>query len=188
MKTALVDFRDSFTYNIEHSLVSMGMECEVLADGKFDPKTLEHFDQLILSPGPGLPEQTSSLNTILELYAGKKPILGICLGIQGIVEFYGGSIFNLGEVRHGVESEVRIVEASPLFKGIATTFKAGLYHSWACDVTNARQLKVTAVSTDGTIMAVEHDTYPIYGVQFHPESILTPDGKQILNNFVNFRP
>jgi anthranilate synthase component 2 len=186
MKTALIDFRDSFTYNIVHYLEALGMNCEVLEDGKYRLEDLAEFEKIVLSPGPGLPGETFSMRQVLEQYSEEKHILGICLGMQGIAEFYGAKIFNLGVVKHGVSAEINFSRSSGLFEGISSPFKAGLYHSWACDIAGCNELLATSWNSDNVVMSFEHKSLPVFGVQFHPESILTPSGKQLLRNFVNF--
>jgi anthranilate synthase component II len=185
-KTVLIDFKDSFTYTISHYLTGMNVELDILEDGHFDIQILEAYDTIILSPGPGLPREKKSLIKILEKYANTKKILGICLGMQGIVEFFEGSIYNLQQVSHGVQVEMFVSDHSSIFKGLPATFQVGLYHSWACDTGESKGLKTIAKSINGVTMAVKHLELPIFGVQFHPESILTENGKQILLNFVNF--
>lgn len=185
MKIALVDFKDSFTHNVAHYLNSSELECTVLCDGDFDISMLEEFDRIILSPGPGLPSETNSMNEIIAMYHLKKPILGICLGMQGIAEFFNGKLFNLGTVMHGVQVDISVKGESPLFFRLETPFQAGLYHSWGCDISESKCLIADAYSKDGTLMSFHHVTLPVYGIQFHPESIMTKFGKQILENFVN---
>lgn len=184
-KIALIDFKDSFTFNIYHYLVSSTHEITVFEDGRFEIEELEEFDKIVLSPGPGLPSETVSMKAILDRYAASKCILGICLGMQGLVEYFGGSLFNQVEVKHGVKTQVSLVANSKLFVNIPLKFDAGLYHSWACQVDTEGDLNIIALSADDIIMAVEHKNFPIFGIQFHPESILTDYGKEIVTNFVN---
>jgi anthranilate synthase component 2 len=186
LKIALVDFKDSFTYNVYHYLDSLGYTPVVFEDGVFDPEELTQFDGIILSPGPGLPSETKSMFPLLEKYAESKFILGICLGMQGITEFYRGKLYNQNSVQHGVITKVEILIEDPLFKGIDNGFEAGLYHSWACDVSGSIDLEAIAISSDNVLMAIKHKNLNVYGLQFHPESIMTLCGKTILENFINF--
>lgn len=186
-KLVLIDFKDSFTYNIYHYLIGMGVEVDVLDDGNFEVNQLDKYDGIIFSPGPGLPTEKKSLFPVLEQYGSTKKILGICLGMQGVVEYFGGEIYNQKLVQHGIQKGIRINDNSSIFKDVPANIKVGLYHSWACDITKSQHLKCLAISEDGVLMAVKHQTLLVYGVQFHPESILTEFGKEILLNFVNFK-
>lgn len=184
MKIALIDFKDSFTFNIAHYIESEGVEVQVLQDEFLDVATLIDFDKIILSPGPGLPKEKKSMQLILEKYHAVKPILGICLGMQGIVEFFGGTIYNQEEVKHGVQTKIFKLDTSMLFKNLIFPFNVGLYHSWACDVNLSKELIPTSISEDKILMSIEHISLPIYAVQFHPESILSENGKEIVRNFL----
>lgn len=186
-KLVLIDFKDSFTFNIQHYLVGMGVDVVIFEDGCFEIEELQEFDQIILSPGPGLPSEKHSLKGILGSYSETKMILGICLGMQGIVEFFGGKIYNQQEVKHGVTAEINIHDHTSLFKSIPDQINVGLYHSWACDIIESTELKTLADSQEGVIMAVQHVTLSVFGVQFHPESILSEYGKGVLFNFINFK-
>ncbi|MEN9304150.1 MAG: hypothetical protein RL264_2579 [Bacteroidota bacterium] len=184
MKVILVDFYDSFTFNIAHYFELLVDEVEVVRYDKIDFQDLHRSDAIVLSPGPGLPSEKENLKEILSTFAGNKPILGICLGMQALVEFNGGKLYNLGVVRHGVTSLVNARENSVLFDGVPTKFQVGLYHSWGVDVND--KTHVTAVSENNVEMAFEIPAAKIFGVQFHPESILTSHGLKIMENFVNF--
>ncbi|MES2799451.1 MAG: aminodeoxychorismate/anthranilate synthase component II [Bacteroidota bacterium] len=183
-KIALIDFKDSFSYNIYHYLVSNCDEVKVFEDGAFELDELADFDKIVLSPGPGLPSETKSLFAVLERYHQTKTIWGICLGMQGIVEFFGGKIYNQEKVKHGVAVAIDLIDDGSLFTNLPQRFAVGLYHSWACDVSESTALKMIARSDEMVLMAVQHRKLPIYGVQFHPESILTEFGKEIVTNFV----
>lgn len=185
-KIALIDFKDSFTYNIYHYLRSSTDQVQVFEDGKFELEELEPFSKIILSPGPGLPKETNSMMDVLERYHASKTILGICLGMQGITEFFGGGIFNQENVKHGIKTRIMLLEKSPLFENLPQHFEVGLYHSWACDVSEAKEMELIAKSEENISMAIQHKNFPIFGIQFHPESILTEYGKEIVTNFVNF--
>lgn len=184
MKVLLIDFYDSFTYNIYHYLLGLDADVTVIEDKLVDINSIDQFDCIIFSPGPGLPSSTQSLFPILEKYASSKRILGICLGMQGIAEFIGGSLYNQQMVKHGVSEKIEILDKGTLFNGLPTEFKVGLYHSWAVDISNTNKLKPLAHSENNVLMAFEHVELPIYGVQFHPESILTEHGKELLINFI----
>lgn len=186
-KLVIIDFKDSFTYNIYHYFDGMGVEVDILEDEKFDINDLMPYDHIVLSPGPGLPSEKQSLFRVLEKYCETKRILGICLGMQGIVEYFGGSIYNQKQVRHGEAVLMKITDHTSLFKGVQSEIKVGLYHSWACDLSSTNKLKSLAESNDGVVMAVQHKDLPIFGVQYHPESILSENGKDVLFNFINFK-
>ena len=153
---------------------------------QFQLKELEEFDKILLSPGPGIPEEAGLLLDVIRTYAGKKPILGVCLGEQAIGEVYGGKLTNLDEVFHGIQSPVSLTATDYLFEGLPSTVQVGRYHSWVVDQKDFPDcLEVTAVSEEGYIMALRHRTLDVRGVQFHPESVLTPEGKQILGNWIH---
>ena len=152
---------------------------------QFRLEELEEFDKILLSPGPGVPEEAGLLLDVIRRYAGKKPILGVCLGEQAIGEVYGGKLTNLDEVFHGIQSPVTLTATDYLFEGLPSTVQVGRYHSWVVDRKDFPEcLEVTAVSEEGYIMALRHRTLDVRGVQFHPESVLTPEGKQMLGNWI----
>jgi anthranilate synthase/aminodeoxychorismate synthase-like glutamine amidotransferase len=184
LKVLLIDFYDSFTYNIHHYLIGLGAAVDVVEDRELDIDNVEHYEAIVFSPGPGLPEQTNSLFPVLERYAKSKKILGICLGMQGIAQFYGASIYNQKAVKHGVAESLTVLSHDNLFLSLPDTFKVGLYHSWAVDLNGVAILKEMARSEEGVTMAFKHMSLPVFGVQFHPESILTEYGKNILSNFL----
>lgn len=184
MKVLLIDFYDSFTYNIYHYLISLGAEVTVCEDKQVVLDDVEQYDCIILSPGPGLPNDTFSLFPLMNRYSKTKKILGICLGMQGISEFFGAKLYNQEIVKHGLSEKINVNHDSKLFNNIPKTIEVGLYHSWAVDLENAIEIVETAKSKNRVAMAIEHTNLPIYGVQFHPESILTPFGKKIVENFL----
>jgi anthranilate synthase component 2 len=184
LKVLLIDFYDSFTYNIYHYLIGLNIDVVVVEDKKVDLIVVDQFDCIIFSPGPGLPSSTISLFPVLELYANSKRILGICLGMQGIAEFYGAELFNQKVVKHGVAENITILKPENIFLNFPKVLRVGLYHSWAVDLTNSKSLDITAISENGILMAIQHSTLPIFAVQFHPESILTEKGKELLSNFI----
>lgn len=189
---AIIDNYDSFTYNLAHMVKELGAEVDVLRNDCFALEDLEAYDKLILSPGPGIPEEAGLLLDVIRTYAGRKPMLGVCLGEQAIGQAFGGKLVNLSEVFHGVQTDVVIsTNHSPLttdyiFSGLPSEIPVGRYHSWVVDTENfPEELAITAISPEGQIMALKHRTYDIHGIQFHPESVLTPDGKTIVKNWLS---
>ena len=184
MRIALIDNYDSFTYNLHHLLRESGAEITVYRNDKFQLDDLRPFDKIMLSPGPGIPSEAGLLVPTIATYAGMKPILGICLGEQAIGEHFGGKLVNLDKVFHGVQSPVKIVKDDYLFDGIPREIAVGRYHSWVVDAQSIPDcLEITAVSEEGQVMALRHKTYDVRGVQFHPESVLTPEGKKMIMNW-----
>lgn len=185
MKTVIIDNYDSFTYNLNHLVKELGAEVCVVRNDRFNLDDIDAFDKIILSPGPGIPSEAGLLLDVIRRYAGRKPILGVCLGHQAIGEAFGGTLENLSEVFHGVATPCHIIAEDPLFKGIAPDFEVGRYHSWVVSRENFPDcLEVTAVSDEGQVMALRHRTMEIHGIQFHPESVLTPEGRIIIQNFL----
>ena len=185
MKIVIIDNYDSFTYNLSHLVKALGTQVTVLRNDQFALEDLEPYAKIILSPGPGIPSEAGRLLDVIRTYAGRKPILGVCLGHQAIGEVFGGRLENLSDVFHGVATPCHIVADDPLFSGIDRDITVGRYHSWVV----AREglpdcLEVTAVSDEGQIMALKHKTLNVRGIQFHPESVLTPDGKKMLQNWM----
>lgn len=186
MKIVIIDNYDSFTYNLSHLVKEAGAEVTVLRNDQFQMEELEQFDKILLSPGPGVPQEAGLLLDVIRNYAGRKPILGVCLGEQAIGEVFGGKLINLNEVYHGIQSPVKIIADDYLFNGLPTEIPVGRYHSWVVDNNDFPEcLQITAVSQEGYIMALRHKTMDVHGIQFHPESVLTPDGKQIISNWLN---
>lgn len=197
MKVCIIDNYDSFTYNLSHLLKELGADVTVYRNDKFQMEQLEVFDKIVLSPGPGIPSEAGLLLDVIRAYAGRKPILGVCLGHQAIGESFGGKLTNIGQVMHGVATPVEVMalgcegdktadEACDyLFEGLPKRFDVGRYHSWVVDQAGFPDcLEVTSVSDDGFIMSLRHRQYDIRGIQYHPESVLTPDGKTILGNWL----
>ena len=186
MNIVIIDNYDSFTYNLSHLVKELGATVTVLRNDQFELSDLEGFDKIILSPGPGIPSEAGLLLDVIRTYAGRKPILGVCLGHQAIGEVFGAKLENLSEVFHGVATPCRITAESPIFAGLPAEITIGRYHSWVVSTDGFPAcLEVTAESPEGQVMALRHREYPIYGIQFHPESVLTPDGKLIIKNFIN---
>lgn len=186
MKTVIIDNYDSFTYNLSHLIKELGSEVCVLRNDQFNLADLMPFDKIILSPGPGIPREAGLLLDVIRQYAGVKPMLGICLGEQAIGEAFGAQLVNLETVYHGVQTSVKLMnESDELFRNLPQEIMVGRYHSWVVDNANLPDcLRITAVSNEGLIMGLRHATYNIHGIQFHPESVLTPMGKEIINNFL----
>ena len=185
MKTVIIDNYDSFTYNLAHLVKELGTEVDVLRNDKFELEELEKYDKIILSPGPGVPEEAGLLLEVIRTYAGRKPILGVCLGEQAIGQAFGGKLTNLSEVFHGIQTNVKIKNKDYIFSGLPTEIPVGRYHSWVVDTEEfPEELVITAISSEGQIMALKHREYDVHGIQFHPESVLTPDGKQIVGNWL----
>lgn len=185
MKIIVIDNYDSFTYNLVHLISALGAEVSVVRNDQFELDELEAYDKIILSPGPGIPEEAGLLLDVIRTYAGRKPILGVCLGHQAIGEAFGGKLVNLSEVYHGVDTSCEITTNDYLFAGLGNTITIGRYHSWVVDKEGfPAVLEITAISPDGEIMALRHREYDIRGIQFHPESILTPEGKTMLRNWL----
>lgn len=186
MKIIIIDNYDSFVYNLSHLIKEFGVEVTVKRNDQFKLEDIETFDKILLSPGPGIPEEAGLLMDVIRTYAGRKPILGVCLGEQAIGEVFGGKLTNLDDVFHGIQSQIKLTVSDYLFEGLPSKIKVGRYHSWIVDKNSLPDcLEVTAVSEEGYIMALRHKTLDIRGVQFHPESVLTPEGKQILYNWIN---
>ena len=185
MKTVIIDNYDSFTYNLAHLVKELGAEVDVLRNDKFELEELEKYDKIILSPGPGIPEEAGLLLEVIRTYAGRKPILVVCLGEQAIGQAFGGKLTNLSEVFHGIQTNVKIKNKDYIFSGLPTEIPVGRYHSWVVDTEGfPEELVITAISSEGQIMALKHREYDVHGIQFHPESVLTPDGKQIVGNWL----
>ena len=186
MKILVLDNYDSFTYNLVHAVKELGdFDVDVRRNDKIGLGEVGKYDKIILSPGPGIPAESGILLDLIRSYAPQKSILGICLGMQAIGEAFGGQLENMPEVFHGVDSTVEVVAEDKLFGGLEKQLNVGRYHSWIVSrETLPESLRITAVDADGRIMALAHKEYDVRGVQFHPESVLTPQGKQMLRNWL----
>lgn len=185
MKIVIIDNYDSFTYNLAHLVKSQGAEVDVVRNDKFQMLDLEPYDKFILSPGPGIPSEAGLLEEVIRHYAESKPMLGVCLGHQAIGEVFGAQLTNLSEVYHGVATPVTLMGNDPIFAGLPSRIEVGRYHSWVVDEKGLPEcLEITAESDDGHIMGLRHRKYDIHGIQFHPESVLTPQGPQIIRNWL----
>lgn len=188
MKLLVLDNYDSFTYNLVHLVNAIGgADVSVLRNDQLTASDALEFDKILLSPGPGIPEEAGVMPAIIRACAASKSILGVCLGHQGIAEAFGGSIVNLDKVFHGVATNINITdEQETLFAGLPNRIEVGRYHSWIVNASDLPEsLKVTATTDDGTVMAMRHVSHDVRGVQFHPESVLTPTGKQLIENWLS---
>jgi len=185
MKIAVIDNYDSFTYNLVHYLEDLEVEVTVFKNDSFEMQELQVFDKILLSPGPGIPDEAGLLKLVIQTYASQKSILGVCLGLQAIGEVFGAKLINLDKVYHGVSTQASIISEDYIYKNIPKEIEVGRYHSWVVSNKHVpRDLVVTSLDDQGEIMSMKHLTYDVRGVQFHPESVLTPYGKQIIENWV----
>lgn len=185
MKIIVIDNYDSFTYNLVHYLEDLNAEVTVYRNDEFELSELEKFDKILLSPGPGIPDEAGLLKQVIQKYAPTKSILGICLGLQAIGEVFGGKLINLEKVYHGVATKVIKVSDDFIFNEIPDEMEVGRYHSWSVSTENFPEvLEITSVDENGQVMSLKHKTYDVRGVQYHPESVLTPYGKKILENWL----
>ncbi len=189
-RIVIIDNYDSFTYNLSHLLKEVGADVTVFRNDQFRLEELQQFDKIVLSPGPGIPSEAGLLLDVIRAYAPTKPMLGVCLGHQAIGEVFGARLLNLDDVVHGVATPCRIIANDPIFDGLLNKITVGRYHSWVVSQEEFPScLEITAVSDDGgsvpNIMALRHREYEVHGIQFHPESVLTPEGKIIIKNFLD---
>lgn len=185
-KIVVIDNYDSFTYNLVHYLRDLECEVMVFRNDNIDQDVLTRCDAIVLSPGPGIPSEAGDLMDVIDTYKGQKPILGICLGHQAIAESYGGKISNMKEVFHGMEDRLVVEDREdPLFEGLPEEFNVAKYHSWIVKKTLPKELKVIAKDVDGRVMAIRHEKENVVGLQFHPESIITENGKELMKNWIN---
>lgn len=186
MNILVIDNYDSFTYNLVHLLNQLGLDATVWRNDKFKLEEVEQFDKILLSPGPGIPSEAGLLLAVIEKYAATKSILGVCLGQQAIAEVFGGELYNLEKPVHGTATQINILDSSEvLFKDLPHRFAVGRYHSWAVKSESLpKELIITAEDEKGVMMSLRHQTLDVRGVQFHPESVLTEYGKEIINNWL----
>jgi len=185
-KILVIDNYDSFTYNLVHYLEDLNCEVTVYRNDEFELDEISHFDKILLSPGPGIPDEAGLLKAVIQKYGPTKSIFGVCLGQQAIGEVYGGTLSNLDKVYHGVATIVKTsVTDEVLFQGLDQEFEVGRYHSWVVDATLPDVLEATSFDENGQVMSLRHKTFDVRGVQFHPESVLTHNGKKMLENWVN---
>jgi len=186
-KILIIDNYDSFTYNLVHLVNEIGLQCEVWRNDQFAIGDVDAYDQIILSPGPGIPSEAGLLLEVIEKYAPTKSIFGVCLGQQAIAEVFGGKLYNLSQPMHGIATPIKVIdEQERLFKGLPQSFKVGRYHSWVVDEKSIPDvLTVTAIDeADNSAMALSHKQFDVRGVQFHPESILTEYGRELMANWL----
>jgi anthranilate synthase component 2 len=181
----MIDNYDSFTYNLVHYLEDLGREVIVKRNDQLSLEEVDDYEEMVLSPGPGIPDEAGLLKPIIEKYGPTKRIFGVCLGQQAIGEVYGGSLLNLDQVYHGVATKIDITVNDYIFEGLETEIEIGRYHSWVVNPKLPECLEATSFDKNGQIMSLRHKDYDIRAVQFHPESVLTPNGKQILENWLN---
>lgn len=186
MKILVLDNYDSFTYNLVHIVRALGYTADVFRNDKIPLEEVGHYDKILLSPGPGIPDEAGIMKQVIREFAASKSILGICLGHQGIGEVFGAKLYNIPKVLHGVTSTAEVIdEGEYLFKNVPTRFQATHYHSWAIlPETITAGLKVTAVNNEGLVMGLRHTSYDVRGLQFHPESIMTPEGPKMIANWL----
>lgn len=185
MKTVIIDNYDSFTYNLAHLVKELGAEVSVVRNDQFRLSELKPFDKIILSPGPGIPTEAGLLMDVIDAYAPVKPILGVCLGHQAIGEYFGGKLTNLSQVFHGIASTISITAPDYIYKELPAQVQVGRYHSWVVDNEGLPDcLEVTSVSEEGQIMSLRHKQYDVRGIQYHPESVLTPEDRKIIANWL----
>ncbi|MBT8394292.1 MAG: aminodeoxychorismate/anthranilate synthase component II [Bacteroidia bacterium] len=186
IKVLVIDNYDSFTFNLVHYLEDLNCEVAVVRNDKLKLDDVRPFDKILLSPGPGIPDEAGLIKPIIKEYGATKSILGVCLGQQAIGEVFGGKLINLDEVYHGVATKIKItVDDESLFQGMNDKIEVGRYHSWVVDPDLPEDLEATSFDENGQVMSLRHRTYDVKGVQFHPESVLTPRGKEILKNWLN---
>lgn len=184
-KIVIIDNYDSFTYNLVHYFEALEANITVFRNNEFYIEELEVFDGIVLSPGPGIPSEAGLTMDVLKTYSKTKNILGVCLGLQAIGEYFGATLINLPKVYHGIATSIYVEKESLIYTNLPNSFKVGRYHSWALDPqTIPENITVTATDEEGNIMSIEHTSLPIQAVQFHPESILTEYGKELLNNWL----
>ena len=184
-KIFVIDNYDSFTYNLVHYLEQLGAISTVKRNDQFDLSEIEDYQYLLLSPGPGIPDEAGLLKAAIERYAASKKILGVCLGQQAIGEVFGAKLNNLNTVFHGVATPINITEKDLLFDGLPDSFEVGRYHSWVVKTPLPKDLVATSFDNNKQLMSLRHRNYSVRAVQFHPESILTIYGKKILENWIN---
>ncbi len=187
MKILVIDNYDSFTYNLVHAIKKItGLPVTVARNDEITMEEIEQYDKIVLSPGPGIPEEAGLLLEIIKRFAPSKSMLGVCLGHQAIGEVFGGKLLNMNKVLHGIATPINITNRNTvLFNGLSDTFEAGRYHSWIVDSNGLPDsLEVTSYDSEGMIMSMKHKTYDVQGVQFHPESVLTPMGEKLIKNWL----
>lgn len=184
MKVLIIDNYDSFTYNLVHLIQGLDVQFEVWRNDQINFEAVCEFDKILLSPGPGLPHEAGQMPMLIEQYAHSKPMLGVCLGCQALAVYFGAELYNLKHVKHGVQSPINILDKRGLYYGFSDEIQVGRYHSWAINITQVDKLRLTAQDSDAIVMSFRHETLPIYGIQYHPESIMTKEGRKLLKNWL----
>lgn len=185
MKIAVIDNYDSFTYNLVHYFEAFDVTVTVKRNDAFDIEELEAFDRIVLSPGPGLPKDAGLMMKVIDRYHQSKPMMGVCLGHQALAEYFGDSLYNMDEIYHGMSSVISVDKEHYLFEGMDSEVEVGRYHSWAVkDLSKHWDIIAKGVDED-VVMAMEHKEFPLIGIQFHPESVMTPQGKQMIKNWLD---
>lgn len=187
-KVLVIDNYDSFTYNLVHYLEELGCSVKVVRNDKVSFSEAASFSHMVLSPGPGIPDEAGRLKELIRAFAPEKRILGVCLGQQAIAEVFGGRLVNLQQVYHGVATSIKILGDEVLYRGLPARLEVGRYHSWVVAPELPDCLEATAVDDRGEIMSLRHREFDLRGVQYHPESVLTPQGKEILSNWLTTTP
>ena len=183
-KILMIDNYDSFTYNLVHYLEDLDCDVTVKRNDQLTLDEVEPFDEIVLSPGPGIPDEAGLLKSIIETYSPSKRIFGVCLGQQAIGEVFGGSLINLEKVYHGVSTTIEVIQEDIIYKDLPKELEVGRYHSWVVHPDLPEELEATSIDENGQVMSLRHKTYDVTAVQFHPESVLTPQGKQMLKNWL----
>lgn len=184
-KILVIDNYDSFVYNLVHYLEALDAEVDVVRNKSIDLEGVKNYDKILLSPGPGIPDEAGQLKNVIKKYYKTKPILGVCLGQQAIMEVFGGTLENLKQVYHGMATNIKIiVDDEVLYKGLPKKIEVGRYHSWVVNKNLPDVLEATSLDEHGHIMSLRHKNYDVRAVQYHPESVLTPEGKTIINNWI----
>jgi anthranilate synthase component 2 len=186
MKVLVLDNYDSFTYNLVHIIRELGVDLDVHQNDKINIVDVSPYDKIVLSPGPGIPDQAGIMKEVIRQYGPTKSILGVCLGHQGIAEVYGGLLYNIPKALHGVTSTARVLDKNEkLFRGLPDSFQVTHYHSWAVvPGSMSNNVIVTAENEEGMVMGIRHVEYDVSGLQFHPESIMTPEGPHMISNWI----
>ncbi|MFM8741820.1 MAG: anthranilate synthase component II [Cytophagales bacterium] len=187
MKILVLDNYDSFTYNLVHIIRELGYGMDIHRNDQISVEAVGQYDKILLSPGPGIPDEAGIMKQVIRQYAASKSILGVCLGHQGIAECFGAKLFNLPHVLHGVTSTLQVTdEEEKLFAGLPQQFTVTHYHSWVVEATTLpEEIKVTSTNEQGLVLSLVHTQFDVRGVQFHPESIMTEHGKQIIKNWLS---
>ncbi|WP_226390245.1 anthranilate synthase component II [Penaeicola halotolerans] len=191
MKILVLDNYDSFTYNLVYIIrdLGFGAQLDIYRNDAISLEAAGQYDKILLSPGPGVPDEAGIMPALIKQYGASKDILGVCLGHQGIAEAYGASLHNLSEVVHGLATQIKVENTDHIFEGLPREFRVGRYHSWVVNrQTMPAELIVTSTSPDGQVMSFKHAQHEVRGVQFHPESVLTENGVQLMQNWLTFNP